>query len=57
MQRLERYWIIDPVGPVVVVYRLVDGVLVEQARHGPGSEVSLDVGPATIRLDPARLLD
>jgi len=54
---LERYWIIDPLGPVVVVYRLVDGVLVEQGRHGPGTEVSLDVGPATLTVDPAQLLD
>ena len=54
---LERYWIIDPDGPVVVVYRLVDGVLVEQGRHGPGSEATLDVGPAEITFDPAGLLD
>jgi Uma2 family endonuclease len=30
-----RYWIIDPDGPEIVVHRLVDGVLVEQGRHGP----------------------
>ncbi len=54
---LERYWIIDPEGPIVIVYRLVDGVLVEQARHGPGSEATLDAGPVEVTLDPAGLLD
>ncbi len=53
---LERYWIIDPVGPVVIDYRLVDGVLVEQGRHGPGTEVTLDVGPTEVTFDPAGLL-
>jgi Uma2 family endonuclease len=53
---LERYWIIDPDGPEIVVHRLVDGVLVEQIRHGPGTEVTLDAGPAEIALDPASLL-
>ncbi len=53
---LERYWIVDPDGPVVVVHRLVDGVLVEQARHGPGEPVALDVGPAQVTFDPADLL-
>lgn len=54
---LERYWIIDPEGPEIIVYRLEDGILVEQARHGPGTEASLDVGPAQLTLDPATLLD
>jgi Uma2 family endonuclease len=53
---LERYWIIDPEGPVIVVYQLEGAVYVEQGRHGPGAEVSLDVGPATVTLDPADLL-
>jgi hypothetical protein len=30
--------------------------LVEQGRHGPGTEVTLDIGPASITLDPAELL-
>ena len=53
---LERYWIIDPEGPVVIVYHLVGGVYVEQARHQPGMTAELDVGPAILRLDPADLL-
>ncbi len=43
---LERYWIIDPEGPEVIVHHLLDGVLVEQARHRPGSAVTFD--PATL---------
>ena len=54
---LRRYWIIDPQGPVVIVHELVDGVLVERARHGPGTTVTLDAGPAEITFDPAGLRD
>jgi Uma2 family endonuclease len=53
---LERYWIIDPEGPVVIVYQLEGGVYVEQARHGPGTTVELDLGVATVTLDPADLV-
>lgn len=37
---VERYWIIDPQGPEVIVHELVDGVLQERARHGPGTEAA-----------------
>jgi Uma2 family endonuclease len=53
---LERYWIIDPEGPEVIVCQPIDGVFVEQNRHGPGTTVTLDVGPAEVTFDPARLL-
>ena len=53
---LERYWIVDPDGPEVIVYRLVDNVLAEQGRHGPGADIALDIGPAEVTLDPANLL-
>ncbi|MGA9597852.1 MAG: Uma2 family endonuclease, partial [Acidimicrobiia bacterium] len=53
---LERYWIIDPDGPEIIVYKLIDGVLAEQGRHGPGTSVTLDVGPAQVSFDPAELL-
>jgi Uma2 family endonuclease len=53
---LERYWIIDPDEPEIIVYRLVEGILVERGRHGAGTGVTLDVGPATVSLDPAELL-
>ncbi len=53
---LERYWIINPDGPEVLVYGLVEGVLVERARHGPGDSVTLDAGPAEVSFDPAELV-
>jgi Uma2 family endonuclease len=54
---VERYWIIDPAGPEITVYKLVDGVFAEQGVYGPGTEVTLDIGPAEVTLDPAQLLD
>jgi Uma2 family endonuclease len=53
---LERYWIIDPEGPVVIVHSLVDGVLVERGRHAAGTNGTLDLGPAEVTLEPGRLL-
>ena len=53
---LERYWIIDPDGPTVIVYRRIDGTFVEAARHNGGTAAALDVGPIEISLDPADLL-
>lgn len=53
---LERYWIIDPEGPEIIIHRLVGGVFVEQARHGPGTEMTLDLGPASVTFDPQRLI-
>lgn len=54
---LPRYWIVDPEGPEVIVHELVEGVLVERARHGPGTTVTFDVGPAEVAFDPALLLE
>ncbi len=53
---LERYWIIDPDGPKVMVYELREGVFVETELHLPGTAATLDVGPAEITLDPGELL-
>ena len=53
---VERYWIIDPAGPEITVYQLVEGVYAERGVHGPGTEVTLDVGPAEVTFDPADLL-
>ena len=52
----ERYWIIDPQGPVVIAHHRVNEVLVEQNRYGPGTAVMLAVGPTNITFDPADLL-
>lgn len=54
---VERYWIIDPDGPNIIVYRLSDGVFAERGRYGPGVVVTLDVGMAEVTVDPARLLE
>lgn len=53
---LERYWIVDPDGPVIIIYQLEGSVYVEQNRHQPGTSAELDIGPATLTLDPAELL-
>jgi Uma2 family endonuclease len=53
---LERYWVIDTEGPVIIVYHLDGQVYVEQGRHQPGTTVELDIGVATLELDPADLL-
>jgi len=53
---LERYWIVDPDGPEIIEYRRRDGTFVEVARHEAGTEAELDIGPATMKLDPAQLL-
>lgn len=53
---LPRYWIIDPDGPEVIVHELVDGVLVERSRHGPGETATLDIGPAQVAFDPIELI-
>ncbi|MCP3974143.1 MAG: Uma2 family endonuclease [bacterium] len=54
---LERYWIIDPDGPKLIVYELRQRVFVETARHTPGDEATLDVGPTRVTFDPSSLLD
>jgi Uma2 family endonuclease len=53
---LERYWVIDPDGPEVIEHQVVAGVFVERARHGPGAEATLEVGPCTLTFDPAALV-
>ena len=64
---LERYWIVDPGEPgettrggdfEIIEYRPVHGVFVEQARHQPGTAVTLEVTPSTsVNFDPAILTD
>ena len=53
---LERYWIIDPDGPTITVFRLEGGDYTAEGRYGPGSAVQLDAGVVTLTLDPADLL-
>ncbi len=53
---LEHYWIIDPEDPTVIEYRLEDGAYREVARYQPGSKANLDIGVASISIDPADLV-
>ena len=54
---VERYWIIDPDEPEVIVHRRVEGVLVERARHRAGSDVTLEIARnTTVTFDPVDLL-
>ena len=54
---LERYWIIDPAGPELIVYRLAGNTLIESARHSAGTVATLDTGVAEVTFDPADLLE
>ncbi len=57
---LPRYWIVDldeDAGVEIVTYELRDGVYVETGRHTGNTEVTLDAGPMTITIRPARLVD
>ncbi len=53
---LERYWIIDPEGPEIIVYRLIEGHYAETGRHDAGTTASLDIGVAHLSVDPADLI-
>ena len=56
---LERYWVVDPDGPEIIEYRLVEGAAAyeEVARHTGEEPVRLDVGPARVEIVPATLAD
>jgi len=54
---LERLWMVDLEGPVITEYRLDGATYREVGRHGPGIVVDLDIGPTTITVDPANLLN
>jgi Uma2 family endonuclease len=53
---LPRYWVIDPDGPTITVYRLEEGDYVVAGHHLSGVAVNLDVGPVDLAIDPADLL-
>jgi Uma2 family endonuclease len=53
---LERYWIIDPKGPYLFVYKLVDGDYQRIGAFGPSDTATLDIGVAEIHLDPGDLV-
>jgi Uma2 family endonuclease len=53
---LPRYWVIDPDGPTITVYRLEGNDYVVAGHHLPGVAITLDVGPMTLAIDPSELL-
>lgn len=52
---LEHYWVIDPVGPEVIVYHLEGNAFRETGRHRAGEQTALEFGVATVSFDPAEL--
>lgn len=46
---LERYWVIDPDTPELIVFERRDGVLIETARHTGAA--TLDIGVAAVDVD------
>ena len=52
---LRHYWIVDPEGPGIVVYRAVDGALAEH-RRAVGDEVLDVTEPFAVSLRPVDLL-
>ncbi len=53
---LPRYWIVDPAGPRLTAYELVEGEYRSVGEFGPDDEADLDVGPARLRIRPADLV-
>lgn len=48
---LPDYWIVDPDGPILTGYRLVDGSFRQTSRHGPGGRVRLTVCDVDVVVD------
>ncbi len=53
---LPRYWIVDPAGPTLTAFEVVDGEYRLIGEFGPDDEADLDVGPARLRIRPRDLL-
>jgi Uma2 family endonuclease len=51
-----RYWVIDPEGPTIVVHVLDGQVYRESARVAGDERVLFDLGPATVEITPADLV-
>jgi len=52
---IAQYWLVDPVGPSVQVFDLVDGEYQLIAQGGPSDTVAVDA-PLAVRFDPAVLV-
>lgn len=53
---LPRYWIVDPGGPTLSAFELVDGEYRLVGEFGPDDDADLDAGPARLRRRPGDLL-
>lgn len=53
---VASYWIVDPAGPSMVVWQLVDGAYVEVAQVGPDETWTATV-PFDVTIRPGALLD
>ena len=53
---VAHYWVVDPAGPSLTAWALVDGRYVEVAQ-GSGDEEVVLVQPLAVRVVPAALLD
>ena len=51
---LPHYWLVDPVGPAVTIYRLEDDVLQEVGQASSGRPLAVEA-PVQITIDVARL--
>jgi len=52
---LPHYWVIDPDGPEIFEFELVESVYREVGRHSGDSPVTLDIGVATVTVVPTDL--
>jgi len=52
---IARYWLVDPDGPSVQVFDLIDGEYQLAATGGPGDTVTV-AGPVPVGFDPAVLI-
>lgn len=54
---VPRYWVVDPDGPEIIEYHLIDGsdAYEETGRHSGTDEATLDIGVAQVALIPAHL--
>ncbi|HEY5847739.1 MAG TPA: Uma2 family endonuclease, partial [Microlunatus sp.] len=52
---IAQYWLVDPAGPTVHVFDLVDGEYRPLVHGGPGDIVTVD-GPLAVSFDPAILV-
>ena len=53
---IASYWVIDPAGPILTAYDLVDGGYVEVASVGPDDTWTATL-PFVVTLRPGELLD